>query len=71
MDDTLLEDVKSYTLTELHQLRKMTEDVLQHWKDMLKNDIKEGLHMAIDMSIKQTEDDLKVINNEINVKDKK
>jgi hypothetical protein len=63
----LLQDVKSYTISELNQLMKMTTDVRDHWKNMLKEipDDKEGLKMAIQMSIKQAEDDIETITKEL------
>ena len=62
----LCQEVKEYTLKELQQLQKMTQDVRDHWLKMTQeHELKEGLLNAIKMSIEQTEIDLKIILDEI------
>ena len=67
--DTLAQDVKEYTLKELQQLKQITEDVLKHWKGMPPQ--QGAMEKAISLSVKQAEDDLKIINDEIEVKSTK
>ena len=57
--------IKSYTDKEIKQLRKMTEEVRDHWKKMLAEARSEGLRMAIEKSIEQAESDLKEIQEEL------
>ena len=57
--------IKSYTDKEIKQLRKMTEEVRDHWKKMLVEAPSEGLRMAIEKSIEQAEADLKEIQDEL------
>ena len=61
-------DIESYTAEELRQLRKMTEEVRDHWKKMLAEapaNLSEGLRMAIELSIRQAEEDLEMIASKI------
>jgi predicted DNA-binding antitoxin AbrB/MazE fold protein len=61
-------DIDGYTAEELRQLRKMTEEVRDHWKKMLAEapaNLSEGLRMAIELSIRQAEEDLKTIASKI------
>ena len=71
--DTLAEDVKGYTVKELEQLLKMTEEVRRHWKSMLENKEKmnEGLGMALELSVQEAENDLKLITSEMEARAKK
>ena len=65
--DTSL-DIEGYTVKELRQLQKMTEEVLDHWKKMLAEapaNLSEGLRMAIELSIRQAEEDLEKIASKI------
>jgi hypothetical protein len=60
--------IKTYTDKEIKQLRKMTEEVRDHWKKMLAEapaNLSEGLRMAIEKSIEQAESDLKEIQEEL------
>jgi hypothetical protein len=57
--------IKTYTDKEIKQLRKMTEEVRDHWKKMLAEARSEGLRMAIEKSIEQAESDLKEIQEEL------
>lgn len=61
------DEIKEYTVQELNQLTKMTSDVLEHWIKMLEGvpPDKEGLRMAIKISIQQAETDLQLISKEI------
>ena len=66
-DDTGLE-IDGYTAKELRQLQKMTEEVRDHWKKMLIEapaNLSEGLRMAIELSIRQAEEDLETIASKI------
>lgn len=61
-------DIEGYTAKELRQLQKMTEEVLDHWKKMLAEapaNLSEGLRMAIELSIRQAEEDLETIASKI------
>jgi hypothetical protein len=65
--DTGLE-IDGYTAKELRQLQKMTEEVREHWKKMLAEapaNLSEGLRMAIELSIRQAEEDLEKIASKI------
>jgi hypothetical protein len=66
-ESDLSKEIKEYTITELTQLKKMTEDVKEHWLKMLKeiSDDKKGLKMAVELSIKQAETDLELIEKEL------
>lgn len=66
-DISLVQYIKDYTITELGHLRKITEEVRDHWVKMLLEipENKPGLRMAVEASITQAEDDLKVIAEEI------
>ena len=66
-ESDLSQEIKDYTITELTQLKKMTEDVREHWLKMLKEipDDKKGLKMAVELSIKQAETDLELIIKEV------
>jgi hypothetical protein len=62
-DGTGLE-IEGYTAKELRQLQKMTEEVRDHWKKMLAEapaNLSGGLRMAIELSIRQAEEDLEKI----------
>jgi len=63
-DQSLLEDIKEYSIKELGQLEEMTKQVLDHWKSMLGPDLKEGTRKAIEISIEISENDLQLIANE-------
>ena len=66
-EDTTLE-IDGYTAKELRQLQKMTEEVRDHWKKMLAEapaNLSEGLRMAIELSIRQAEEDLEKIASKI------
>lgn len=65
MDIPLSEEVKEYTADELKQLKKMTEEVRDYWKEMVKSVKADDLKKAIDMSIAQTEADLAVIEEQL------
>ena len=61
-------DIEGYTAEELRQLRKMTEEIRDHWKKMLAEapaNLSEGLRMAIELSIRQAEEDLEMIASKI------
>ena len=61
-------DIEGYTAKELQQLQKMTEEVREHWKKMLAEapaNLSEGLRMAIELSIRQAEEDLEKIASKI------
>ncbi|NDC43108.1 MAG: hypothetical protein EBZ77_16430 [Chitinophagia bacterium] len=61
-------DIEGYTAKELRQLQKMTEEVRDHWKKMLAEapaNLSEGLRMAIELSIRQAEEDLEKIASKI------
>jgi hypothetical protein len=61
-------DIEGYSAEELRQLRKMTEEVRDHWKKMLAEapaNLSEGLRMAIELSIRQAEEDLEMIASKI------
>ena len=61
-------DIEGYTAEELRQLRKMTEEIRDHWKKMLGEapaNLSEGLRMAIELSIRQAEEDLETIASKI------
>ena len=60
--------IEGYTAEELRQLRKMTEEIRDHWKKMLAEapaNLSEGLRMAIELSIRQAEEDLEMIASKI------
>jgi hypothetical protein len=63
----LADDVKSYTVSELNQLKTMTENIRDHWLSILKeiSAEKEGMRMAIQLSINQAVADLEIITKEI------
>jgi len=66
--ETTALDIDGYTAKELRQLQKMTEEVRDHWKKMLAEapaNLSEGLRMAIELSIRQAEDDLQTIASKI------
>jgi len=70
-DDTLIQDIKEYSPTELEQLRQMTGEVLDHWTKMLKeHELKEGVKIAVKMSIKQAKEDIRIISEEISKRGK-
>ena len=61
-------DIEGYTAEELRQLQKMTEEIRDHWKKMLAEapaNLSEGLRMAIELSIRQAEEDLEKIASKI------
>jgi len=61
-------EIDGYTAKELRQLKKMTEEVRDHWKKMLAEapaNLSEGLRMAIELSIRQAEEDLEKIASKI------
>jgi hypothetical protein len=63
-DQETVLDIDAYTAKELQQLQKMTEEVRDHWKKMLAEapaNLSEGLRMAIELSIRQAEEDLEKI----------
>jgi hypothetical protein len=67
-DQETVLDIDAYTAKELRQLQKMTEEVLDHWKKMLAEapaNLSEGLRMAIELSIRQAEEDLEKIASKI------
>jgi len=66
-DLSLVNYIKDYSLTELGHLRKITEEVRDHWVKMLLEipETKPGLRMAVQSSITQAEEDLEVIADEI------
>jgi hypothetical protein len=67
-DDDLTLNLSSYSEDEIKQLRQMTVEVKSHWTSMLKEHsekINEATRMAIQMSIDQADDDLKVIDKEL------
>jgi len=60
--------IKTYSVKEITQLQKMTEEIRDHWKKMLveaPENLSEGLRMAIELSITQAEDDLVKIQEEL------
>jgi len=60
--------VKNYSVKEIKQLQKMTEEIRDHWKKMLAEapkNLSEGLRMAIELSITQAENDLVKIQDEL------
>ena len=60
--------IKTYSVKEITQLKKMTEEIRDHWKKMLAEapaNLSEGLKMAIELSITQAEDDLVKIQEEL------
>ena len=61
------EDVRSYTVGELNQLKTMTENIRDHWLSILKeiSAEKEGMKMAIQLSINQAVADLEIITKEL------
>lgn len=63
----LSEDVRSYTVSELNQLKTMTENIRDHWLSILKeiSAEKEGMKMAIQLSINQAVADLETISKEL------
>ena len=66
--ETTALDIDGYTAKELRQLQKMTEEVRDHWKKMLAEapaNLSEGLRMAIELSIRQAEQDLQTIASKI------
>jgi hypothetical protein len=66
--ETTALDIDGYTAKELRQLQKMTEEVRDHWKKMLAEapaNLLEGLRMAIELSIRQAEEDLQTIASKI------
>lgn len=67
-DQETVLDIDAYTVKELRQLQKMTEEVRDHWKKMLAEapaNLSEGLRMAIELSIRQAEGDLEKIASKI------
>lgn len=67
-EETTALDIEAYTAEELRQLRKMTEEIRDHWKKMLAEapaNLSEGLRMAIELSIRQAEEDLETIASKI------
>jgi hypothetical protein len=66
--ETTALDIDGYTAKELRQLQKMTEEIRDHWKKMLAEapaSLSEGLRMAIELSIRQAEEDLEMIASKI------
>jgi hypothetical protein len=66
--ETTALDIDGYTAKELRHLQKMTEEVRDHWKKMLIEapaNLSEGLRMAIELSIRQAEEDLETIASKI------
>lgn len=62
----LSEDIKGFTLKEIKQYHDLTVAVLNHSLNMLKNDKLVGnLRMAVEMSIKQSEEDLEFLEKTI------
>jgi hypothetical protein len=60
--------IKDYTVNEIKQLQKMTEDVRDHWIKMLAEappTLSEAMRMAVQKSIQQAEDDLKHMQGEL------
>jgi hypothetical protein len=67
-EQTLLDDIREYSLKELHQLESMTQQVLDHWHSMIRPDLKEGVKKAIELSIEIAENDLKLIRAQKEIK---
>jgi hypothetical protein len=66
--ETTALEIDGYTAKELRQLQKMTEEIRDHWKKMLAEapaSLSEGLRMAIELSIRQAEEDLETIASKI------
>jgi len=65
-EDSLLEVIKEYSSKDLRDLERMTNEVLQHWKSMLAHpELKEGIKIAVELSIKTSENDLKIIKEQL------
>jgi hypothetical protein len=65
-EDSLLEDIKEYSSKDLRDLERMTEEVLQHWKTMLSHpNITESTKKAVEMSIQTSENDLKIVREQL------
>ena len=70
-EDSLLEDIKEYSSKDLRDLERMTQEVLQHWKSMLSHpSITESTKKAVEMSIQTSENDLKIIKEQLKKIDK-
>ena len=68
LDEPTELNLKDYSIKEIKQLQKMTEEIRDHWLKMLKEapaTLSEGLKMAIQLSIQQSEDDLEKIQAEL------
>jgi hypothetical protein len=68
LDEPTELNLKDYSVKEIKQLQKMTEEIRDHWLKMLKEapaSLSEGLKMAIELSIQQSEDDLEKIQAEL------
>ena len=68
LDEPTELNLKEYSVKEIKQLQKMTEEIRDHWLKMLKEapaSLSEGLRMAIELSIQQSEDDLEKIQAEL------
>ena len=60
-EESLLDDIKDYSLKDLEQLENMTRQVIDHWKSMISPQIKEGTKKAIEISMEIAENDLRII----------
>jgi truncated hemoglobin YjbI len=68
LDEATELNLKDYSVKEIKQLQKMTEEIRDHWLKMLKEapaSLSEGLRMAIQLSIEQSENDLEKIQAEL------
>jgi len=67
MEDSLLSEIKEYSIKDIEQLIKMTESVREHWKTMLADTpcLGPAMKMAIELSIKNADDDLAIMANEL------
>jgi hypothetical protein len=60
------EELATYSLKELQQLKQMTEQSLDHYVKMLKiNSLKEGDKVALELCMKETLADIILLNKHI------
>jgi hypothetical protein len=60
------EELATYSLKELQQLKEMTLQSLDHYVKMLKiNSLKEGDKLALELCMKETQADIDLLNQHI------
>jgi len=76
-DSSIIEDdITKYSIDELKQLKDLFTQSLNHYTGLLKDEklmssIKDGDIFALKLCLKETEDEIKKVDDEMNSRDKK